>query len=213
MFQLEIVLPERRINLAKDKAVLDYLLKECPFAEGVMHSRVLQSDPLVFQLILSGGSAQIPLTVSRRQGVVHFGTTVTELNETQAILVQTHMWSKQVGLNLVYPYPMKNSPETVAFTVSGGLPANKLRKSNVDAFLVEFVSTCMFVLQCVYELGPKGPPSANQTKPGWVQQLAQQEAEGPRRSEFVIDPPPEVSQDPSPNTPPQEDSADDHPNQ
>lgn len=203
MFPIVITLPERRINLAKDDQLIRYLAESSPFK--IVHAEVLQAHPFKFRFIVEANGAHIPIVLSRRERYVHFATTVTELPETPATLLQTHMWTKPVTLGLVYPYPIRRD-DVVAFTVSGGLSATKHKKTDLDAFLDEFVGTAMFVLQCHYELGQRGAPTRSTQRPDWVDEAARREATGPRASEFDLTPKPETPED-------TQGGSSDHPNQ
>ena len=183
-----IILPERHINLYDSKAVLKYLLTASPLAGKLLHQELLHLKPLAFQCIIQLGPATIPLQIRDRGHFLHFETRTMTLPSTPATLLQTHMWTKRASTALVCPFASTQDDGTILFTVSGGLLYAKVRKSMLDAFLNEQLATCMFVLQCHFELGPQGPSVSSQQKPNWVAELAKKEATGPRRSEFDLTP-------------------------
>lgn len=183
---IKIVIPERKINVSTSKQLLNYVKNICPLGQNIIYEEKVNSDKFIYQMIIQLGPVVVPLKISERDLYYHFDTVVTNLPETPATVLQTHMWSKNVTTALIYPFPMKNEDGSVSFTVSGSIPKAKLRKSFLDGFMSEFVETCIFVMGSYYELGPEGPNNRS-AQPSWVAKLAKKELEGPRASEFNLD--------------------------
>jgi len=190
-FGFKILLPERNINLANTSSFISYLKNDSPFAGKIVYTEPGKESPFSLNMIIGIGPIVVPIKVIERDLYLHFDTVITALPETPATVLQTHMWNKSVTTALVYPFPMKQEDGTIAFTVSGGVPKAKVKKSFIDNFLTEFVQTCVFVMNSYYELGPEGPNNRSTKQPSWVAKLAKAEAEGPRASEFKLDKPEE----------------------
>jgi len=185
-FGFKIVLPERKINVSTLKQMWKYMTTESIFQDNIIYSEESSKSLDTISIIAQFGPVVLPVKITERSHYLHFDTVVTNLPETPATVLQTHMWTKPVSTGLVYPFPLQQEDGSITFTVSGGIPKSKLQKSFIDDFLNEFVNTSMFVLSCYYELGPQGPNNKAQA-PSWVSKLAKTEAEGPRSSEFNLD--------------------------
>lgn len=197
--KFKIVIPERKVNISTSKKLLNYIHTASPLSESIIFEETITDKKFLHQMIIQFGPVVVPIKIIERDLYYHFDTVVTNLPETPATVLQTHMWNKNVTTALVYPFPIKQEDDTIAFTVSGSLPKSKLQKSFIDGFLVEFVDTCVFVMGSYYELGPEGPNNRS-SQPSWVAKLAKKELEGPRASEFKLDNKSDDSENPDQET-------------
>jgi hypothetical protein len=187
---ISITLPERKIDLARkdNKDLLNYLFKQSNISSMISYNKIINKEGFRVNLVvdLKSVGAHVPISVIKRNGYFHFSSTIMALSDTPATLLQTHMWTKDVTTANIYPFGSRGPDGKIHFTVSGSLPLASIKKSFMDSFMEEFISTCMFTMGCYYELGPEGPDVDSNSQVDWIKKLAQEESKGPRKSEFDL---------------------------